>query len=485
MTDITFMSATKIAELIRAGDVSAAEALEHYLERVDRINPELNALIVDVRDQAREQASAVDSNGAGDGRFAGVPTTIKESYNLSGTPTTWGNPDWRENIAREDAESVTRLKQAGAVVFGKTNVPLSLADFQSYNDVYGTTNNPYNHARVPGGSSGGSAAALAAGLSALEIGSDIGGSIRNPAHFCGVFGHKPTHNLLWMRGHSGPGDIRSTPDISVIGPLARSAEDLDGALRTLAGPDPIVARGYRLDLPELASVTGGDRVRGLKAAVWLDDALCPVAGEVRQRVENVARALADAGADVSFDARPDFDTQHSHETYQHLLQATMAARMPEKDYNSLQEYVDSLDADDASQAARTFRAQLSSFRDWKGADELRQHLRWKWHAFFEEFDVLVTPIMPTAAFEHDHRPFSERTIMVDNAELPYFDQVFWAGLTGVAFLPSTVIPTGLNDDGLPIGVQIVGPEYADLITIGVARALEASGFRFEPPPAYA
>jgi amidase len=407
--------------------------------------------------------------------------TLKESYNLAGTPTTWGNPAWKDNIASEDAEPVKRLKAAGAVVFGKTNVPLMLSDFQSYNEVYGTTNNPYNLERVPGGSSGGSAAALAAGLTGLETGSDIGGSIRNPAHFCGVFGHKPTHNLLWMRGHSPPGDVRNKPDISVIGPLARSAQDLETAVKVMAGPDEIMARGYQLNLPTMDGRTLGD----LKVAIWRDDELCPVSADVHSRIDQVAQACRSAGAAVDEEARPGFDSEHSHRTYQNLLHATMASRMPEADYESLKKYVASLDPDDDSQTARTLRAQVSSFKDWGANNEQRQHLRWSWHEFFKEYDVLVTPIMPTSAFPHDHRDFGERTIMIDNTERPYFDQVFWAGLTGVSYLPSTVIPTSLDADGLPIGLQIVGPEFSDLITIGVARALEEMGFEFVPPPAYA
>jgi amidase len=162
----------------------------------------------------------------------------------------------------------------------------------------------------------------------------------------------------------------------------------------------------------------------------------------------------------------------------------MASRMPEADYETLLTRVAELDPNDDSNAARVLRAQVARFRDWAGANEARHKLRWQWHEFFQDFDVLLAPIMPTAAFPHDHRPFGERTVDIDGQSRPYFDQVFWAGLTGVAYLPSTVIPTGLNDAGLPIGLQIVGPEYSDLITIGVARMLEAAGCQFVPPERY-
>ncbi len=483
MSELAFASATELAAKIRSKEISAEELLELYLQRVDKYNPELNAIVVDIRDAAIERARAIDAalaRGDDPGPFAGVPMTVKESYNVAGTPTTWGNPDWKDNVPTEDAESVKKLKSIGVNIFGKTNVPLSLADFQSYNDIYGTTNNPYDHERIPGGSSGGSAAALAAGLTGIETGSDIGGSIRNPAHFCGIFGHKPTYNLLWMRGHTPPGDIRSSSDISVIGPMARSAHDLETALRAMAGPDEIVARGFQLNLPEW----GERRLADLKVAVWRNDEQAPVSTETEARVSMVAQALRDAGASVDDDARPDFASAHSHDTYQDLLQATMAMRMPDDDYDSLKAYVDQLDPNDQSAGAKVLRAQVSSFKDWGSANEARHQLRWRWHEFFNQYDILLTPMMATPAFKHDHRKFGERTIMVDNEERPYFEQVFWAGLTGVAFLPSTVIPTGLTEDGLPIGVQIVSAEYNDLITIGIAQELEAAGFTFTPPPNY-
>ena len=483
MSDLAFCSATELAEKIKNKEISAMELLHHYLQRVDKYNAEINAIVVDIREQAEQSAEATDhaiANGDTLGPLAGVPMTVKESYNVAGTPTTWGNPEWRDNVPEEDAESIKKLKSIGLNIFGKTNVPLSLADFQSYNDVYGTTNNPYDLTRTPGGSSGGSAAALAAGLTGIETGSDIGGSIRNPAHYCGVFGHKPTYELLWMRGHTPPGDVRSSSDISVIGPLARSATDLRTALLAMAGPDEIKQRGFTLNLPEWQRRT----LKGVKVAVWRNDENAPVAKEVEARVDLVAQALADAGAIIHTDVRPDFDPAHSHDTYQNLLQSTMAMRMPDAEYDSLKDYVAELSPNDNSQGAKVLRAQVASFKQWGAANEARHHLRWHWHEFFKNYDVLLTPMMATAAFPHDHRKFSERTLMVDNQERPYFEQVFWAGLTGVTYLPSTVIPTGLNNDGLPIGVQIVGREYDDLITIGIARELERMGFRFIPPANY-
>ena len=483
MKDLHFLSACEIASNIASKKVSAGEVLEHFLARIDRYNTDLNAVVIEVRERARKRALAADaalSKGECWGPLHGVPMTVKESFNLAGTPTTWGNPGWVDNIAKEDAEAVKKLALSGVNVHGKTNLPLMLSDNQSYNDVYGTTNNPYDHTRTPGGSSGGSAAALAAGLTALEAGSDIAGSIRNPAHFCGVFGHKPTYNLLSAQGHTGPANMKSTSDITVIGPMARSARDLEVAVRAMAIPDAIMARGYQLKLPEL----GDRKMADMKVAVWMDDERAPVNKEVRERVELVGQALRDRGAKVDFDARPGFTSKHADDVYLQLMQATMAQLMPPKDYESLKEYVAKFDDSDQSKRAMTMRAQVATFKDWGRLNEMRTRLRWQWHEFFSEWDVLITPIMATAAYKHDHRPFRERTILVDDQERPYFEQVFWAGLSGASYLPSTVIPTGLNDEGLPIGVQIIGPEYADLITIEIAQRLEQDGFTFTPPLKY-
>ena len=480
MGDTAFASAVELARQIKGKEIGCAELLAHYFERVDRFNPALNAIIVQIREPAMARAKAADqalARGEDWGPLHGVPMTVKESYDVAGTPTTWGLPDLKDNVAAKDALAITRLQGAGAVVFGKTNVPLMLSDFQSYNDIYGTTNNPWNTERVPGGSSGGAAAALAAGLAGLETGSDIGGSIRNPAHFCGVFGHKPTWNLLPPRGHATPG-VLSPSDISVIGPLARSAADLEVAVRAMAGPDEIASRGLRVELPTLDKAPDA-----LRVAVWRDDAMAPVDDAVSARVDSVAGALRGLGAQVDFDARP-VDAERSHFVYQYLLQATMSARLPEDRFQRALAAVEELPADDGSLGATIARAQVARFRDWTANNERRTHLRWAWHEFFERFDIVVAPIMATSAFPHDHRPFGERTVQVNGKPVGYFEQVFWAGLASLAYLPSTVVPTGPDADGLPIGVQIIGPEYGDLITIGVAKLLEQEGFAFSPPPGY-
>jgi amidase len=241
----------ELAGEIRAKRIGCRELLEHYFRRVERYNPALNAIIVTDLQRARQRADAADAalaRGESWGPLHGVPMTVKESFDVAGLPTCWGAPEFAKSIASRNALLVERMLAAGVVLFGKTNVPLFLSDFQSYNAVYGATVNPWDPARTPGGSSGGSAAALAAGLTALEAGSDIGSSLRNPAHYCGVYAHKPTYAVVSPRGHALAGRVATT-DISVVGPMARSAADLETALPAMAGPDGIDGRAWRIELP--------------------------------------------------------------------------------------------------------------------------------------------------------------------------------------------------------------------------------------------
>ncbi len=482
MTALHFQSATAIARAIRDGDITARAALEHFLDRVDRLNGPINAVIVQDREGARARADAADAArvaGAALGPLQGLPMTIKESYQFAGTATTYGIPQMKDNVTQDTALAIQRLAAAGANVFGKTNVPIRLADFQSYNDIYGTTNNPWDHGRTPGGSSGGSAAALAAGLTGLEMGSDIGGSIRNPAHFCGVFGHKGTWNLIPPRGHALDDSVTPT-DISVVGPLARSAFDLELALKLTAGPDLIETPGLKLDLPALEGP-----LSGLKIAIWASaDPFCPTSAGVGARIQAVADALGRAGAQVSDKARPDISPEHTHTVFSALLSAAMAARLPEDDFRRRIAKADGAAADDMSPAVVQARWQTLRVRDWSTLNEQRNQLRWAWRRFFDDVDFLITPVMPVTAFPHDHGPEGSRVIDVDGRTVPYFNQTFWAGLAGVVYLPATVFPAGLATDGLPVGLQIIGPAYGDLRTIQLAQRLEQLGFGFVAPKGF-
>jgi len=483
MNEIAFCDATELVDRLKAREFSCVELLELYAMRMQSYNPAINAIVATQLDRARDRAKEADKALARRhswGPLHGLPMTVKESYDITGLPTTWGNPALRDNVAASDAVACQRLQQAGAIIFGKTNVPLSLADFQSYNDVYGTTNNPYDLLRSPGGSSGGSAAALAAGLTGLEMGSDIGGSIRNPAHYCGVYGHKPTWGILPMRGHAPPGILTPT-DISVVGPLARSARDLAVAMEVVGGADELQMPGWRLELPKPKQGHLGE----WRVAVWAADDIAPVDENVQARVLQVAQLVEDAGGHVDYDARPGFAADYSHEQYEHLLYAATSAREPQEHFAERLEKLARLDPEDKSEQAYIVRGSTLYFRQWHAFNERRTHLRWAWHEFFRDHDILLMPIAATAAFPHDHSPVpEERLLRVNGEDRPYFEQIFWAGLSGVAYLPATVFPTGLDDRGLPIGVQVVSREMGDLAAIEFARqAGEATG-GFAAPTEY-
>jgi amidase len=482
MDRTAFSSTTKIAADLSAGVVSSAELTEEYIQRIERYDDKVNAVVVRRFDEARAEAKAADTAMAAGrllGPLHGLPITIKESYDLAGTPTTWGFPASADNIASTDSHVVRRLKSAGAHFLGKTNVPVGLADFQSYNDIYGTTGNPWDIERTPGGSSGGSAAALAAGFTALEAGSDIGGSIRNPAHYCGVYGHKPTWGVVSDLGHGLPG--KSAPsDMSVCGPLARSAEDLALAIDLIAGPDTRIAHGWQLHLPRPKRT----RLAEYRVALWPEANFAPVSSEVSSRVQGLADTLAKAGATVSDTARPSIDIGQSLEAYYALLWGVMGAGVSNATHAARNAEVDALDANDHGPRATIVRHSVQDHRTWLKQHHQRFRIREAWSAFFEDWDILICPQMATAAFPHDHTAPMARQVRIDGEVRPYFEQLNWSGLITVAHLPSTVFPTGPSDAGLPIGLQAVGREFDDLLTIDFCRLLAREIGGFQSPPGY-
>ena len=484
MDDRAFASATQLSDEIRDRRIGCVELLDFYLARAERHNPVLNAIVVWQVDQARERARAADAalaRGERWGPLHGIPMTVKESFNVAGLPTTFGNPLWKNNTAAGNAFLVDRLMQAGAVVFGKTNVPYMLADAQSYNDIYGTTNNPWDPTRSPGGSSGGEAATLAAGLSALGAGSDIAGSLRNPAHYSGVYGHKPTWGLISTRGHAPPG-IMTPTDISVVGPMARHAEDLDLALRTLAGPDVLQESAWRVELPPPRR----RRLGKFRVAVWPSSPLCRIDTSVSDLFDRAIDAVVRAGATVDDSARPGIEDEEHHRLFMLLLRAATSSRMRDEDFARQQEIAATLAEDDISDRAAVARGATVQHRDWGKANEARTKLRYTWHEFFERYDVLLTPVAATASFPHDRSPNrDERTVNVNGKSAPYAEQLFFAGLASLSYLPATAAPIGLTGEGLPVGLQIIGPEGEDPTTIEFARLLAAEIGGFLPPPAYA
>jgi amidase len=471
------MPAWQLAELTRAGKIGCLEALDLYISRVEQLDGALNAVVVRDYERAREKARALDNRPERDGSLFGVPVTVKESYDLTGHPTTWGFAALKGHRATEDAVAVRRLEAAGAVVFGKTNVPVGLGDWQSYNPIYGATNNPWSLDHTPGGSSGGSAAACAAGFSGLELGSDIGGSIRVPAHFCGLFGHKPTWGLASPRGHT-TANAASIADISVIGPLGRSVRDLEIALDLVMGPDPADSNlRYVLPRPRTTQICD------LRVAVWSHQPGQATSQETVDLVEQVGRSLATQGATVSFTARPAIDPTEAYHTFLSLLDAALSGRMPAPLLAQRRAARDRLSVDDFSANAVMLRATGMDHAAWLGLNERRYQMRLAWSAFFRDWDVLLCPVIATPALRHQRDgDMGSRTLTIDGAEMPYGDQLFWPGITCGFHLPATVAPIGLSREALPIGVQIAGPVGGDLMTLAVAAILEQGWRPFTAPP---
>jgi amidase len=476
--DPAFLPASELVARLRSGEIGSAELLERYLSRIEALNASVNAVVTVDSERARRDAHRADeavARGEPLGPLHGVPMTIKDSIETEGMRTTSGAPELANHVPVADAPAVARLRAAGAVIFGKTNLPTYAGDVQTFNPLFGTTNNPWDPRRSSGGSSGGAAAAVAAGLTALELGSDIAGSIRNPAHYCGVFGHKPSHGIVPTRGHipGRPGSL-SGHDLTVLGPLARSAHDLELCLDVVAGPLPEEAKGWSLRLPPARASSAA----GYRVAAWLDDPFCAIDADV---LEVLGPALRTAFPEADEAARPDFGLEESHRVFRTLQRGALSTGFSDEEFAKLQDAAAPPRADERPVTAYA-RDVTITHRAWLQANEQRARLRAAWADFFTEYDVLVCPVVPTAALPHDQ--VDPRRITVNGQERPYWDQLVWAGLATVARLPATVVPVGLSKEGLPVGLQVIGPYLEDRTTIDVARRMahEVAGFR--PPPTF-
>jgi len=485
MNEYTYRTARETAAALAARKISAAELADQAIARIEALDGKLNAVVVRDFERARAAAKEADTAFArGEKKpLTGVPMTVKEAFNVAGLPTTWGLPSGKGKPVAADALTVQRLKNAGAIVLGKTNVPLMLADWQSYNEVYGQTNNPWDVTRTPGGSSGGSAVSLAAGFVPLELGSDIGGSLRVPANFCGVFAHKPTHGLIPARGHVPPGApaLPVEVDLGVVGPMARSADDLMFALDILAGPDEPLATAYRLELPKPRH----EKLADYRVLVIDTHPLLPTSKVVRGALGGLADNLTKAGAKVARSSPLVPDLALAGRTYQTLLTSFLGADMPIEAYDRLRLAAAGIPKEATSLEAAGGRGWVLSHRDWIWADRTRAYLSERWRALFREFDVVLCPIMPTPAFRHDHGEPRTRRIDVDGTPHLYLEQTMWPGVATLIGLPATAVPVGRSPEGLPIGVQVVGPYLEDRTTIAFAGLIEREFGGFVPPPGYA
>lgn len=475
-----FETATRLARAIRNGRLSSREATEAHLERIARLNGPLNALVVVDRENALKAARAADRalarKGAKPGPLHGVPITIKEAFDVAGLATTSSFPPLRDNIASADASTVARLRAAGAVILGKTNVPELCMDFQTDSPLFGTTKNAWDARRVAGGSTGGGAAAVAARLSPLELGSDIGGSVRNPAHYNGIFSLKPTEWRVPARGHVPglPGQIRTVRYMGVYGPLARSVDDLDLALRVIAGPDGDEAEAAPVPLaptPKLAA-------KGLRIAFIDRNPLVPASAETARVVQETVRLFSKAGAKTKHAEPQGLDWRQAWDDWSDLLQYEVRALQP---LAEREPFFGRTDAPDPSvrSVARAAKLDLAEF--FAVLDRRDQLIR-RCDSFLDDHDAWLMPVMPDVAFV---RQKSGEPLKIDGQAHPYFfagtSYNFLANLTGQ---PSIVLPCGLSKDGLPIGLQLVGKRWDEAKLLGVAKAVEKLLPPCPVPPSY-
>ena len=460
--EIATSSATELAAMIRSMALTATELLDIYLDRIARLNGPLNAVVTIDEERARDDARRADAEakrGEWRGPLHGVAITIKDAIETEGIRSTGGAIELTDHIPQHDAPAVARLKAAGAIVFGKTNVPRWSGELQTFNEIFGTTNNPWDVSRTPGGSSGGAAAAVASGCTSFELGTDIGGSVRMPAHHCGIFGLKPSYGVVSQRGYldrvgGGTNDV----DINVFGPLARSADDLDLLLGVLAGADPQRSPAFRVELPPPRKHDPSQ----LRVGVWFDEPNVPIEREVHEMLTHAAKQLESIGVRVE-SAHPSvsFD-EHSNLFFQ-LISAAVSPSMP----------------DDFAEAMG------GSHLTWLAAQQRRAELKMIWAQWFGQFDALLCPVLPTPAFPHDQSgSFLDRRLLIDGVPHPHTALLQWQGLIGLMELPSVSTPIGRTAAGLPVGMQVVGAFLRDREAIAIAKLVEQTTGGYAVPPGF-
>lgn len=468
MLDATSPLIDLIAAL-HARDVSARELLDHQLDRIEQLDGSINSVITIETRRAHDEARSIDearAAGRAVGPLAGVPVTIKDAIATAGIRSTGGAIELRDHVPAIDADVVTSVREAGAVVFAKTNVPRWSGDYQTYNDMFGTTNNPWDVERTPGGSSGGPAAAVAMGFTGFEIGTDIGGSIRVPSSFCGVYGHKPSFGIIPTYGYlDNATSHRNVADINVFGPIARCVDDLELLIGLLARPNPDDAAAWKLDLPPARATELGD----FRVAAWLDDEFAPVDPAVRDVMNAAVTALENAGARIDHDRRPD-------------VNPASAAREGSILISLATEISDGVGEDSAASGG----GRGLDHRAWDVLHRRRGEVRERWDEFFTDIDVLLCPVTVVPPFRHVRSPDGSNwahATLADHDDRHYSDLIGWSALIGSAYLPVTVPPIGRTADGLPIGIQVVAPYLHDRTSLAFARCMADVLGGYEPPPA--
>ena len=481
-SDILTLPMHQLISKINNKEISSQELLEIQLEHISEHNASINAVITINEDLALKKAIEADEamqKGENWGPLHGLPITMKDAYEVKDIISTGGSVKWKDHIPASNAVVADRLQQAGAIVFGKTNVPLLSGDWQSYNELYGVTNNPWNTHKTPGGSSGGSAAAVSMGFSSLEVGSDIGGSVRVPAHFCGVYGLKPSYGLIPLLGHlpPPPGILSHQDTLSVAGPIARSPKDIQIALSVLAGTSPLEQKGWKLDLPPARH----QKIKDFRVAIWPNDPFCNVENAISDAIEGFANQIGKLGATVQ-ETNPGVSLQMNDDIYWNMSMPIIASGFPKSTLEKMKEFLRNSDPNDTNLRVRHARAALLKHKSWLSFNERRLHIKAMWEEFFASFDVLICPVVFTTAFDHNHEPdMYNRTITVDGVDRKYFELTVWPSVATLPQLPSLAIPIGQNAEGLPIGVQVIGPYLEDYTPIAFAQAIEGLCSGYTPP----
>jgi amidase len=480
---LVYAPASVMAKAIAKGSITSLAITKEILHRVDVYNPRLNAIVTLRTEDALREANEADEvfkTGGPIGPLQGVPITIKDCFEMKGVRTTAGTKTLADYIPDRDAAVVERMKTTGAIIIGHTNVPELAADWQTYNSVFGTTNNPWDLMRTPGGSTGGGAAALAAGMTFLEIGSDIGGSIRVPSHFCGLYGHKPSLDVVSTRGHIPPlpGASSSYPAFSVAGPLARSACDLRLALEVLGGPDYGLEKALKWRLPPQRKHT----LREYRLGCVIDDPLCRTSSEVRGPLEKLVRGLKEEGIDIATGWPEGIEPKRLFDDYRYMRYASGAGGLSSDQINERLKAEPINDGSDEYAAAQAYASTVKEFQDVMARTAQAKDA---WRDYFKGVDALLVPVAFVPAFPHDHRmPLKNRVLQLSEGPRRYQELRFWICFATLCGLPSTVAPIGLTSTGLPVGIQIIGPFMEDATSIDIAEKLGDIVGGFRPPPGF-
>lgn len=478
--DPDFDSASRALQALRSGLISSRELTEYLYRRIQRYNPALNAFITLDEEGARQRALQADdarARGQEWGPLHGLPVLVKDTFETAGLRTTAGSKTLEKYVPSRDAEAVARLKGAGAIILGKTSLPEFAADLQTYNELIGTTRNPWNPERTPGGSTGGGAAALAAGLGFLELGSDIGGSIRTPCHFCGIYGLKPSLGVVPLEGHvpPPPGTIQPPPDLGVAGPMARSPQDLRLALEVLGGPSP-QERAWRWEL----AAGRGARLGDYRLGYVLDDPFCPVPPEVQTPLTETIDALARAGARLEPGWPPGIQLQEMFEIYLPLLAAAFSQAVSPEEREAMQK---AQDRPGGASARLWLKGSAFSHSEWRAYTVRRLEARRLWQEYFRTHDAFLLPVNFVPAFPHNQEGrFFERTVGTSQGLRGYGEMLCWISVGTLTGCPALSAPVGRTADGLPVGIQILGPYLEDATAIDLAGRLADVVGGFEPPP---